>query len=313
MDAKSITIIAEYFPGDLSINYTSPYAGAYFSACIEESNLKYSSYTYENLPRLLKALGTGCGLGMVPSSEHVAEELDKEYIAKLSAFLKDFTVAKSEVPGAIMRVSYKAWVFNAPLLIQNLFNYLKGLGVQAHRKKLKSIDEAFDAETKAVFNCTGNGAATLEGVSDKKCYPTRGQVVVVSAPHINECVLLWTDTSTYIIKRPDSALHEVVLGGFYQGGNSDPNTYGDESKNILERTTRLFPKLLTENPLGTTLESLPVIRVVAGIRPTRQCGARIETETRNGGQIIVHNYGAGGEGYLCGLGMSHEAVQLAIS
>jgi D-amino-acid oxidase len=36
-----------------------------------------------------------------------------------------------------------------------------------------------------VINCTGNGAGTLGGIEDSKCYPTRGQTVLVRCPGFN--------------------------------------------------------------------------------------------------------------------------------
>ncbi|KAK6203086.1 uncharacterized protein RJT21DRAFT_119224 [Scheffersomyces amazonensis] len=314
IEGKNIKIVAEFLPGDQSIKYASPYAGAYFSACIDEEHLPYSRYTYENLDKLKAKLGPTPGIGNVYSTEYLDEIPDDSYLAKIKDFVEDYELVEppAYLKTAKVGVRYKAFVFNSPLLISNLLEYLKSIGVTVERKKINHINDAFkENDADLVFNCSGTGSMTLGGVEDPKSFPTRGQVVVIRAPHIKECVSLWDDASTYIIKRPDSINHEVILGGFYQAGNFDANTYGFETEDILRRTTQLFPKLLEDNETGNTIKDLQILRVVAGARPGREGGVRIEKEVTNTG-TIVHNYGASGSGYLCGLGMSSKAVDLVI-
>lgn len=257
----------------------------------------------------MEKLGPKCGIGRCKSSENIQHELDPVYVDRLR-FADEFSLEPSKVSGFHSVVLYKAFIFNPPLLISKLLNYVKGLGVSVKRAKLNDVSEALTMSSKYVFNCTGNGASDLGGVQDTLMVPTRGQVVVIRAPHINECVLAWDNDSTYIIKRPDSPLDEVILGGFYQKNITDPTVYGDETADILRRTTKLFPDILLKNPSGPTIEDLQVIRVVAGVRPGRAGGVRIAKEDV-GEKYIIHNYGAGGNGYLAGMGMSIEAVDLA--
>lgn len=57
-----------------------------------------------------------------------------------------------------------------------------------------------------------------------------------------------------------------------------------------------------------------VLAIVAGLRPSREGGARVEgVEVDVGGRqgLIVHNYGAGGTGFQAGYGMALEAVEAA--
>lgn len=86
--------------------------------------------------------------------------------------------------------------------------------------------------------------------------------------------------------------------------SSDGSTYKSETESILERTKGLSEDLSAEEP--------EILATVAGMRPSREGGARVEREQRsvNGQQrALVHNYGAGGTGFQAGYGMALEAVQ----
>lgn len=305
VEPSSIEVIAQHLPGDLSIDYASPYAGAYFTALADPEWLKYAKYSYNSLPRLKAFLGgVGVGLSDIFVEEHVLEPLDRTYVESLKEFIPGLQTGPSTVPGCLEYIHIKGYNFNSPKLLQSMFSKFQSLGVKFVRDKLTLLEKCFGEETLAVFNCTGNGAYKL--VNDAKVYPVRGQVVVVRAPHIKIVKLAWRPTSsTYLIPRPDS--DEVILGGFYQPGNMDANTYGYETEDILRRTTDLFPELLTENADGRQLSDLRILRVVAGARPGRSGGARIEREDTAKGPVF-HNYGAAGCGYTCGLGMAHYSV-----
>lgn len=301
-----ITILADYLPGDQSINYTSPWAGGNFS-CISPSDaqtLKFDKYTYSNLHRVQKALGgPECGLDQLPSSEFWDTYPGDDKINSLSSYLTDFRVLKNSelVDGAAFGIAFKTWNFNCPEFLSNFQKHLESKGIKFVRKRLDHIAQAYSHKTKVVFNCSGIGARKLGGVEDKAVYPTRGQVVVIRAPHIKENRLRWGDDyATYIIPRPGSA-DELVLGGFIQKGNWTSDTFGSETEDILQRTTKLLPEI-KEHPIE-------IIRVAAGLRPSRHGGTRIELENIEG-KALIHNYGASGYGYQAGLGMGLQAINL---
>ena len=110
------------------------------------------------------------------------------------------------------------------------------------------------------------------------------------------------DYETYIIPRPYSN-GNVILGGFMQKGNGTGDTFANETESIWNRTSGLQPLLKSEQT--------EVLAAFAGLRPSRQGGARVESEERGRGRILVHNYGAGGTGYQAGMGMAAYAVGLA--
>lgn len=203
-----------------------------------------------------------------------------------------------------MKASFTGITFNPPLLTLKLLKAFKKMGVQTVLRRFSKLDEMFLKGTIAVFNCSGLGAAELVG--DERIFPTRGQVVVISEPKIQAVVTEWKqESSTYIIPRPHSKTHEVILGGFYQPHVANPHTLICETQDIIDRTLRLCPELLPSK----LIDDLELSRVVAAVRPSREGGARIEKEISPKGSIF-HNYGAGGLGYLNGLSMAKQCVEL---
>lgn len=108
-------------------------------------------------------------------------------------------------------------MINSPVYLKWLENQFKKLGGEIIQQSLSHVDEIFDffpPKSKAsavVINCTGLGAKFLGGVNDDALFPTRGQVVVVKAPHIKRTMThIGTEGMTYIIPRSDGT---VILGG----------------------------------------------------------------------------------------------------
>lgn len=315
---NDITIIAEFWPGDESLEYASPYAGANFS-CITDDDDKtmfYDRHTYENLSAIQKALGGPEALGL---DRYISREFwdrmpsDKKK-SQYKEYLQEYEeVAASEIPsGAAYGIKFLSWNFNTGKFLQVSKAFFAKQGVHFVREKLTHISQAYLPGTKIVFNCTGLGAKNLDGINDGNVYPTRGQIVVVKAPHIQENKMRWGDDyCTYIIKRPFSR-DQLILGGFMQKNWHTMSTYAEQNASIFKRTTELLPKILEKNPHGPKVEDLEVIKVISGLRPSRHGGARIEKQHVENDKFLVHNYGASGYGYQAGLGMAYDAVNLAL-
>lgn len=321
-----ITIIAEYLPGDQSVDYTSPWAGGNFSTVSADTPLAqhHDKLTYLGLQEMVDLfsngqggngeLGTGVermGLQKLKATEYYEAREDAPSQAKLDnmkSFIPDLReVPKDQLPkDKVYGITFTTWNFYCPKFLVFLKDYLGSRGVTFIRhNRLEHIDEAFKVSsagtTKVVFNCTGLGARTLGGVCDSSVYSTRGQVVIVRAPHVNENMSVDGSVfTTYIIPRPHSG-GLVVCGGYMQAHNyNGGSTYGYQSASILDRVKRLMPGI----------EPFEVVREAAGLRPSRVGGVRIERENREDGKVIVHNYGAGGTGYQSGYGMAFDGVAL---
>ncbi|OBT77567.1 hypothetical protein VF21_04622 [Pseudogymnoascus sp. 05NY08] len=306
---QSITVIAEHHPGDTSMTYTSPWAGCNFSAISgsDANALKWDRLGYSHLTKLASERPDETFVHRTPSTELWDENVPHDKIKAMSEYLEDFRILPDEeLPEQVkFAVSFTTLTINAPNHLQYLYNRLKQYGVQFLRQKIPSILSAFASPTtKVVFNCIGNAAKTLPGVEDAKCYPTRGQVVLVRAPQVKSNVMRHgKDYETYVIPRPGSD-GNVILGGYMQKRVGDGTTYSYETESILDRTTRLSSELREMEP--------QILAVFAGLRPSREGGARIERDeliVAGDKRVIVHNYGAGGTGFQAGYGMAMEAVK----
>ncbi|KAI1837713.1 hypothetical protein DTO006G1_4628 [Penicillium roqueforti] len=313
--SQYITIIAEHLPGDTSINYTSPWAGANFSAisASDPNALRWDKIGYMYLLDLAAKDGKNAFVKETPSVEYWDELPAHEKIDSMVEYLKDFKqIATHDLPaGVAFGIEFTTITLNAPMHLRYLFQKLtQEYGVRVIRKKLSKVSSGYiSTDTKVVFNCTGNAAKELPGVQDSKCFPTRGQILLAKAPHVQQNIMRHgKDYETYVIPRPYSN-GKVILGGFMQKNVGTPDTFGEESESILTRTTALLPALNSSET--------EILGAFAGLRPSREGGARVARENVKVGAsgrrgVVVHNYGAGGTGYQAGYGMAVEAVDTVI-
>ncbi|UKZ74927.1 hypothetical protein TrVFT333_002597 [Trichoderma virens FT-333] len=286
-----ITVIAEHLPGDTSANYTSPWAGCNFSGIsgTDANAIKWDRLGYAHLTKLASEQGDEAYIRRTDSIEYWDEHVPHDKIKAISEYLEDLQfkeIPSQELPpGVRFGISFTTLTLNAPKHIE-----------------FPTIQAAYASPTtKVVINCTGVAAKTLPGVEDAKCYPTRGQVVLVKAPRVKRNIMRHgRDYETYVIPRPGTDGH-VILGGYMQKGVNDISTYSYETESIVSRCLKLCPEL----------QPFDVIASFAGLRPSREGGARIEREeivVDGKKKVLVHNYGAGGTGYQAGYGMALEAV-----
>ncbi|KAL3961072.1 hypothetical protein ACCO45_006189 [Purpureocillium lilacinum] len=307
---KNITVVAEHLPGDTAVDYTSPWAGCNFSAISgsDANALRWDKLGYSHLSKLASERPEETFVRRTESIELWDEDVPHHKIKEMSEYLEDFRVLpQDELPtGVKFAIGFTTLTINAPLHMQFLQQKLTNhYGVQFVRQKLPSIQAAFsNPATKIVFNCTGNAARVLAGVEDAKCYPTRGQVLLTRAPHVQTNIMRHgKGYETYVIPRPESN-GNVVLGGYMQKGVNDGSTYSYETESIMDRTVKLSPEL------GKS--EYEILASFAGMRPSREGGARVERDgidVAGEKRILVHNYGAGGTGFQAGYGMAVDAVK----
>lgn len=105
---------------------------------------------------------------------------------------------------------------------------------------------------------------------------------------------------TYIIPRPNG---DVVLGGTVQPHNWKTDSDDDDAQGVWERCCALYPEVKNSR----------VIARVAGLRPGRADGVRLEADARRTarGAVVIHNYGHSGSGHTLQWGCALDVVRLA--
>ncbi|KAL1925024.1 uncharacterized protein VTP21DRAFT_4678 [Calcarisporiella thermophila] len=305
----NVTIVAAHFPGDYSIEYTSPWAGGNWMSIAGISNKKYQKFDAVTFHKFLElAEKNETGIMRVKGTLYLdVAARDREWYRELVPDFRE--IPSNELPeGAAYGISYTTVTINTRTYLKYLLNQFLANGGQTRKVKLDHLLEAAEASTDVVVNCTGIGARTLGGVNDYLVYPTSGQVVLVHAPHVKETIIReGVDYVSYIIPRKDG---EVVCGGTRDAYNSGDVPNEDTTRAILQRCCKLYPPLAH----GKGPDSLEILKTYVGHRPTRIGDIRqeiVHQTTPNGKQIIVaHHYGHGGYGYQSSWGSSQEIVDM---
>jgi D-amino-acid oxidase len=172
--------------------------------------------------------------------------------------------------------------------------YLAGLlerdGVAIDQVRVSHLDIA-----PLVINCAGAGAGELTG--DEDLVPTKGQLVVVRNPGIEEYFQdhLEAEDLTYFIPHGEV----VVLGGCARKNDTSVEYNRTDADAILRRCARIDPRLATAQIVGHR----------TGVRPNRHT-VRLEKETTARGNTIIHNYGHGGAGVTMSWGCAQHVLEL---
>lgn len=185
------------------------------------------------------------------------------------------------------------FIIEPPVYLSWLEHRLEDLGGTVTRRHIARLAEIEGL----VVNCAGLGAGPL--ADDDRLYPIRGQVVAVLSPGIDRGVADESDPDRISYIYPRSA--EVILGGTRQLGNTSTVPDPVETDRILADARQLDPRLAEATILETRV----------GLRPGRE-HVRVERE-RVDGQVVVHNYGHGGHGYLLSWGCADDVVTLVRS
>jgi D-amino-acid oxidase len=176
----------------------------------------------------------------------------------------------------------RAWIARVPLV--EMPRHLTALRIAAGPIRREEVDVGPHLGP-LVVNCTGAGA------DDPALIPTRGQVVHLAMRPGIPCVCD-EDELTYVLPRGDV----IVCGGTHQPGDLDTRVRDWESRDIVERCTRLVPALAGAEVVGAR----------AALRPVRRGGVRLELE-----DTVIHCYGHGGAGLTLSWGCALEVASIA--
>ncbi|KAK4898394.1 hypothetical protein LTR27_003990 [Elasticomyces elasticus] len=329
-----VTIVAAHVPGDESIEYTSPWAGAHWHthatpddprAC--DWDVQTYEYWIDLLERERRDLNLPkAGLKVYDSYMYwdfpVKEELwwahhvnGFRVLASHHEPIRSINARTPEGAGRIEdAVMYRAIAINVPQYLLYLQERARKAGAVVIKARLSTATGLHSALAEAqkeansrgkrkvdcFVNATGLGAAKL--CADQAMYPIRGQTVLVKGEAETIFTRSGSDYGAYCIPRPGAG--STILGGTKEKGVWSETPDPKVTERILKHAALNVPELMT-GPDG----GFEVISVQCGLRPGREGGARVEKEVV-GGKRVVHAYGHAGGGYQNSIGSARLTQRL---
>lgn len=322
--AYDITIVATFLPGDILINYTSPFAGANWQSFAEDDDKRLQQMDTVSYHKFMElADNPKAGIWKKPNAIFYTPEALAEVNGDVSKFntwydgmTKSRVLPKSELrPGTVYGTEFQGIVLSVPVYLPFLVQQCLELGIQIRRvPQITHIDHAralhaTAASAKLVVNCTGLGASKIAGVKDpNRNYLVRGQVMVVR--NTVDRVLMVEgfkekDEALYVFPRKEGG---AIIGGAFFADNEDGTEDTGLTKRIIKRALKYFPEMVDPNYKNNP-DFLDVVKVNVGLRPCRVGGPRVEIDPSK--KWLIHNYGAGAGGYQGSYGFAEKVVQLA--
>lgn len=316
-----ITIVAAHLPGDLSPEYTSPFAGANWHSFASHADSVLQQLDLVGYRRFLDlANDPKSGVWTVKNLAFVTGQVPEQIDDWLLPYFKNHTEEFTELTGAdligdtVRGFSFKGIIITVPIYLNYLLQQNLELGNVVRRvPKVTSLVSAKVMHAKGnadfVINCAGVLVRNLTDLNDPaRNYLIRGQVV-----HVRNCATQEVEVEGFS-GLPDEMLYLMprkeggcIIGGCFQVDNENIEEDKELTQRILERAQKYVPEL-TNHHIKNNPTSLDVIRVNVGFRPFREGGARIERDLHR--PWLVHNYGAGGGGYQGSYGMAAKTVQI---
>ncbi|KAH6642863.1 hypothetical protein C7974DRAFT_302514 [Boeremia exigua] len=257
--SAKITLVAKHFPGDRSIEYTSPWAGANWSSMANDNGPleKYDEITFHRFGQLMDGKpvhgcqvvksgeGNEAGLGRqemwavldapIEETNLLTPQTGRIWYDELVGGLKDLT-AEQLPEGAVFGLEFPStFRINTQVYLQWLQSQALSKGIKLERRQVESIKEALALHPDAslVLNATGLGALKLEDVKDTNMYPTRGQTVLVAEPKTPMKRMYEYERTSHWMRR--------FRGVHVQ---TDKDRYYRSPKRIDPTTTYVFPRTL---------------------------------------------------------------------
>ncbi|KAK0255163.1 hypothetical protein B0A54_16286 [Friedmanniomyces endolithicus] len=330
----AVTVIAAHVPGDSSIEYTSPWAGAHWHTHATPEDPRACDWdvqTYEYWVGVLEREGRDeklprAGLKLYDSFKYwdfpVKERIwwapyvkDYRVLADHQESFRSINERTPEDAGKIQAaVAYRAVAVNVPqylLYLQERARKADTVVIKARLPVERGLQHTLEAAEQEAMNqgrskvvcfvnATGLGAAKLCG--DEAMYPIRGQTVLVKGEAKTIFTRSGVDYGAYCIPRPGSG--STILGGTKEKDVWSETPDPEVTEQILKHAALNIPELMT-GPDG----GFEVISVQCGLRPGRYGGARVEIE-RVGGKRVVHAYGHAGGGYQNSVGSARLTLRL---
>lgn len=314
----NITIVANHLPGDKSIDYTSPIAGANWHSFALQNELLLQKIDQEGYDEFMKlSQDPKLSIWQVDNVNYFTEHYQGERVPWFSKTVKDYEdFSESVLPDGITSgFKFKGVIISVPFYLQYLLLSNFDIGNQVKRvSKIKHIEDARKLHSSTnladyVINCSGILVNDLQGFVDKsENFPIRGQVVHVR----NNCEVAtsvegftdFKDELLYIFPRKEGG---TIIGGCFQENSKNSQEDPALTRRILNRALKYAPELVDPN-FNNNPSDFDIVSVNVGLRPFRRDGPRIEKDTDK--PWLIHAYGAGGGGYQSSYGISRIVLQL---
>ncbi|EKV12648.1 D-amino-acid oxidase [Penicillium digitatum] len=322
-----VTVIARELPGDVGIDYASPWAGAHFRptpAKTEDERREqgWMRETYQEFEEIAKH-HPEAGVDFIPAVEYFDMADATSFLAEANGYTAwpDFRILHPteyppQHPSIQLAVTYRSWVLNSPVYLKWLQTRAEAQGARFIRAHLTGLEQGLSVYREnqsqdesglvsAVIDASGRG------FGDPASFPSRGQFIIVSN-HCDKTISHhWSDgSSTVIIPRP-------LGGGTVIGGTKEPHNWSEDIDDastdaVLKRVRDLCPEMIDEqvDELAST-NGFDIKQVYVARRPMRRGGLHFVT-----GQLVDHTrnplpliscYGAGANGYKISWGLAREA------
>ncbi|KAH9208396.1 FAD dependent oxidoreductase [Leptodontidium sp. 2 PMI_412] len=278
-----VMIVARDQPGDMGLDWASPWAGAVFhpQRHADKSQQKMQRDCFKFYWEIANQDPSN-GVKLYPMTEYFDDET-KESDLWYRFLMPDYKVITSSAlpPKIKLGTTYTTLAINPLVFLPWLKEKLIAKGVKFIRAKVKNIEEASSiTKSKVIVNASGVGARILAG--DEAVVPVRGQTMFGSE-------------YTYVI--PQTGSGGVIIGGI-KSDRLDAEVDVSLKSDILRRVNRLTKGAFEGIDLNTVTD-------VLGFRPGRKGGLRVEREGD-----VIHAYGVEGAGYIYSFSVAEKVKQL---
>ncbi|KAK5998858.1 D-amino-acid oxidase [Cladobotryum mycophilum] len=224
-----VTVLARELPGDWTVDYASPRAGAHFRPTPTANDQErfentLMRETFQKFLQLSKE-DKDAGVEFVPAVEYFDSTLSEGDVEMFASWPGFRIFDPSELPrGSSIKagLTYSAWVLNSPVYLSWLQTQAEKCGAVISRQRLSATQEAvfIAAELRSeiawpsiVINASGMG------FNDPDTFPSRGQFILLSNEYDRTISHHASDGhSTVVIPRP-------LGGGTVIGGTKEPHNW----------------------------------------------------------------------------------------
>ncbi|KAG9232790.1 hypothetical protein BJ875DRAFT_465865 [Amylocarpus encephaloides] len=290
-----VTIMARDLPGDLGLNWASPWAGAVFhhQRTTDPMLRKMQRDSFDFYHSLANS-DASSGVKIYPMTEYF-DTKDNDSEVWYKDLVADYhIIPKSDLPSGItFGVKYTTLGMNPQVLLPWLRRKLEKASVEFIRREVASISQARALTgSKLIVNASGVGAQIL--AHDEAVRPVRGQTMFVKTD-FEELAMLEGTEYTYVIPRAGSG--GAIIGGI-KSDRLDADVDAGLRGDILRRVNRITNGAFKDVDLNS-------VEDIIGFRPGRKGGPRVEREGD-----VVHAYGVEGAGYIYSFGVAARVKTL---